>query len=530
MQGDLTLMSLLLAALGVFAVALLLVALPRWFPTPPAKAPGGILAGTGLADGRLLLLADNALLLHGRSGRGLATAEAAQLGLATLLPPLAVDAAGRVLVGGRHAADDALRLWRCSLQPPACSAASVDALQAVAVSGDALGQLLFVLTPGGELLRIGPDGRIEARAALSPPSGGAALDSVDGLLLAPLPDAPLLGVYRSDRNGFGEQLDALLPLPSQAVDVTRIRNLALAPNAFWLLLETPDGLLLQRFDPLWKAVGPPFPVAASTQRLIAWGSDVLLAGAAPDALIRYSSTALEAQPFRPELLEARQQAWAQARRNAAWRRSASALLIVLGAAAVACGLLQWTAWHAFNRSPAAGSSALNPREPRLHWLPLQPDAAARRRRVLALLFALPAAALLLALQKGASGAQLASLLPAVLAAVAASALLGRDGGRIALLPGRVLLLAPGGRYQLQARSALCARGGWLLLGDIAVAGHLPGLPGTPHALLASAGLDRAPPCRRARLLGALWNQRHPWLLAALLLAAGWLASALLWLA
>lgn len=514
-----SLVAAMITATAAAAALLLLLALQLRFPAaPPPPPPGAITAAAAAPDGRLLLLADNHLLLHGRSGRGLGDLAAADLGLAQLQAPLAVDGRGRVLVGGRRETGGEERLWRCSLDALPCTAATAQPLPAAAVSGDALGELLFLHTRDGRLLRIAGDGRVQEQRELPLHDGRPRLLDVDGLLIAPLAAAPMLGVYRSDQRDFGAQLDALLLLRADGEPPQALRDVTVAGDGYWALIDDGRRALLQYYDRQWQpGAASSLPANARPQFIEGWGAAVLVGTRGGHRLLRFSAAGEPLQPLRPPLLEARQEAREAALRSARWRRLGNALGLLAVAAAALLAALQWLLYRHLGERPPARTALLDPRGPAPDWLPLDARAAARRRRVGAALVALP----LLAMPAAGPGSAALLLLPALGTAGMSLYLLWPSPGYLARVGGHLLAVSADGRYELRPRAQLRRCGPWLLLGDIAVPA---GLGHLEHRALAAAGLAQAPPAGRGRLLGALWGQRHPWLLAALLQPGGWALS------
>jgi hypothetical protein len=523
-----------IAAAGSAAALLLLTLTLLWRfpPLPPDSAPAGPVAGTAAA-GQLLLLADNALHRFGRSGRGLTSIEAQQLGFRRLLPPLAADPGGEIIVAAQRDDRSAPRLWRCHLEARRCEPALREApsapVRGLAVS--LLGDVLYLHTENGELLRTGRSGEVQRARKLPPPAGNARILAAGGLLHIPGDSGPLLGVYRPDRDSFGVQLDALLLLPVYAAsgDAVRITDVVAHGDGYAALLATASSTVLQRFDRRWKPLGRVDTEIAPGSFLVAWQDGVLVGDPSRAELARVRADGSVSSPLQPDLLVARRQAWEeQRRRSESWRRAVLLLGPVLVTAALLATLPPLLQYAGTRAGPRRGSPLLDPLPGGIHWLAPAP-ARDRKLRRLMLWLALPAALLVLAGISRGSTWFLAAALPAIVGTALALRLLwsGR-GGFVGMLEGRVIAVDHEGRYFVGPPGAVERGPGVLLLGRVAV---FLGRPWPDNLILPGSDsphhpLRRSRPLPALRLVARLLEDRHPWLLAPLLLLGGWLLSAL----
>nr|MBP6723543.1 hypothetical protein [Halioglobus sp.] len=232
------------AALAI-AIAILLVLAPGLSALQPPLPEKGARAGAVGPQDRPLLLAGDHLLLHDRSGVGVADLSADGLGLTAAAAPLAFDAAGELLITGRLAAgasDARPQLLRCVLAESRCKPFPVELAGteiAALVVNPLDGSLLVADSRAGQLLKLSPQGAVLARADASIPAAPVLrLDS--GLLLMNSAEGPGISVLRYEDEAFGRQLDEILLLPpaGSAARFTGVRDFLRSGDYWWALLET----------------------------------------------------------------------------------------------------------------------------------------------------------------------------------------------------------------------------------------------------------------------------------------------------
>ena len=513
-----------LLALGVGAsLLLLLIALQLRFPPPRLEPPPPISEAAAATDGRLLLLMGQRLLIHGRSGRGLLSLEAAELGLAGLQAPLLMDVQGRLLIGGRRSPGEAARLWRCDLQQRHCSAATTEPVQALAIATDALGDLLFIHSSDGELLRVSAQAEILARARLALPPGRPRLLNVDGLLLAPMAEGPLIGVYRSDMGGFGTQVDGLLPLSRPALADPSIVDISATNEGYSVLFRGEDGEVVTHYDRQWQArEGARIPQTSAPGFIVHWSNSAVLGPASHGELLRFAWNGEWLTALNSDLVEAEYQRWQTLRTQSHWRHRGNLLALCAALIATLMAGLQYLAGRSFPE-PVGACMALNSQDTAVQWININPRADLRRRTA-AVAIPLTSIAAMPALG---SGAEALCLLPALAGGLLATRDLWSQPGHIGLLGNALLAIDHKQSYTIQARQALRRSRHWLLLDRVAVPMGLPGLPHLAPDTSQLNALAAAAPCSGAELLARLWLLRQPWFMAALWSGGGWLLSLLL---
>ena len=519
---------LVATAVAVASCVLLLVIGLRFPVAPAADEPRGPLAIGSLPGDRLLFLLPDAMLVHERSGLSRERIDAAALGLTRLAAPLAVDSDGQVYLNGSSDGGP-LQFLRCALSARKCAPALAAGEVILAAAEGFLGRHRFLLNERGELLLSNRAGEILARASVPPPRASPRLVAREGLLFLPAPEGPLLGVYRSDERGFGEQLDALLLMPEAAAPVApdRIQDLILGATHHWALLAVearPAGLY--RFDRDWGSGTALALDPAPGAYLYPWRDGVLVASAARPAVQRFSERGeREADLVSPMLADARRQWLARAQRNSRQRRFGIVLPLLVAAGATALALLARLGLRALRHLPEGRTALIDPVPPGVRWFPASAPRGRGPRRLDLLLagLALLAAAALSSIRWSLG----ASLIPALFGAIAAwSAVQRSRGGRLGVLGRHSILIDHGGRYFYGETSLLRAAPGWLLAPGVAVPLASLGLAKAPLKRCFPGGIATAD---GLELIGALWLVRHPWLQAGLFAAAGGLFSAALWI-
>lgn len=526
------------AMLGLGVAVTILVICAGLLLRFPARDSNGATGPEAAAEvrGQLLILADNALHLHGRSGRGIATIEAAEFGFDRISSPLWWQSDGQVVLNALRDGSGALQLWRCVIETRECGQLMDPSPPATvtALTGNSVNDVLVVLLADGALLRVNPRTGIEAENTLEEYPDLPRLMSAGGLLYLPSPQGPLLGVFRPDTEGFGEQLDALLLMPPLAVagEHNRILDAVAVTDGYWVLLAG-DNVppLLQRYDRQWNPdIGIEVAASSDAAYLVAWQDKVLIADPQKRSLQRVSSAGVLEAPLHSKLLEERWNTSESALQFSYRSRTlATAAASLLGTAALAFALLQTLLSRRLPQSRQRGSAILDPMPGGIHWLPAPAQREPQLRRILSIILLLPVlAALLLRDWHGATSAL--TLIPAVVASVIAARLEWRSrGGYCGLLPEHVIVVDYDGRYCFARRQDLRGRYGVLCLGEVILPLHGWGFINMESGQLQETGgpLHIAKPMHTGELAARLVQQKHPVAMAILWLGGGWLCSVLL---
>jgi hypothetical protein len=528
----------LIALAAGLAILVLVSGLALRFPAAePGSAPR-VIAASAAEDGSLALLADNALLLHGRSGRGRGTLEAAALGLEALAAPLLLLDANTAIVAGRAPGMEAPQLWRCTLAPPQCTAATELPLDAAprSLASPPSAAVLLVHGADGRLLRL-ENGRVTASAELALPGGRARLLYDDGLLRVPAPEGPMLGVYRPDRMDFARQLDALLLMPAEAVaqGQSRIQDVVRVGDGYWALLVDDTGSSgLYRFDAQWNSLGPvPVPAASSAKQLIRWRDKLLLPDGDGRNLLRFAADGRSEAPLQSELLAARWRDYlARQAQQGQWRHRVAMVALLGILVALAYAAVQGFVYLRLPPRTAPGTAILDHMPAGVRWLPPAPQGPARLRRLGGwLLLAATGLTLLATAALGFTGALAAA--PALIASLFALRLFASgSGGHCGLLDQRLIVVDHADRYCFSAAAKARGSRHFLFLGALALPLDPPLLPN----LLAGALRESVPqyppaaPMRGSEVLAQLIASDHPWGRALLWLFGGWTLAAMLTIA
>ncbi|MEM9758316.1 MAG: hypothetical protein AAF933_03740 [Pseudomonadota bacterium] len=516
------------ASSAMLCIVVLAIAL-RFPALAPGVEPRGPLAIASRANGELLVLIDQALLLHARSGLARARLGAAELGVSRFAPPLLALTDGNALVGAYLPDDDAPQLLRCDTAAPSCAPyLTLDPRNMpVAVAESLLGDALFVFDAQGKLARYDSDGSLQEERKLRDAVDRPRLRYHQGLLLIPDSGTPLLGVHRSDREDFGTQLDALFLAATDSPAADQLLDIALAGDDRYALVADDAGqATLLRFDAQWGAGSALTPVTRpqAESYLAVWRNRVLLADPSSAVVQRIAPGAAFEASFTSSLLRDERDEWLRLTRQREWLQGAG-LILPLGLAlfGAAVALLYFTAARVLRSDPAARTALLDPLPAGIAWTAAAPGRRASLRRVGLLVLALatiPTAALIYREQLFSA----LCLIPALFGALyAISALHRGSGGHFGRRGDRVVLVDFDGRYFYGRCKSVIHRAGFLFAGQVA-------LPLSPGALsnLQNANVDGIPIDRSpGKALGRLWLLGHPWIAALLAVLGGWLASAAL---
>ena len=519
--------ALVATAVAVTSCALL-VAISLRFPMAPATdEPRGPLAIGALPGDRLLFLLPQALLVHERSGLPRERIDAAALGLTRLAAPLAVDSAGQVYLNGSLDGGPP-RFLRCALSARECAPALAESEVILATAEGLVGAHRFLLNEGGELLLSNRAGAILARTGVPPPRAQPRLLAREGLLFLPASEGALLGVYRPDEQGFGQQLDALLLMPEASAQAAAdyIQDLALGATQHWALLAAESGPAgLYRFKHDWGAGTAVALAPAPDAYLYPWRDGVLVASASRPVVQRFSGRGeREADFVSPMLADAHRQWLTRTQLRSQRRRAGVALALLVAAVAAALALLARLGLRALRELPEGRTALIDPAPAGLRWFSASAPRGHSPRHLGPLLAGL--ALLAVAALSSISWSLAASLIPAVLGGIAAWSAVARGrGGHLGVLDRHAIVVDHQGRYFYGETSLLRAAHGWLLAPGVALSLPRLSLAKTPLKRCFSAPIASTD---GRGLIGALWLVKHPWLQAGLFAAAGGLFSAALW--
>ncbi|MDP5069585.1 MAG: hypothetical protein NWQ45_01680, partial [Congregibacter sp.] len=377
----------IIAGGAALALCALIVAVALRFPAAPAgREPLGPLAGTTLAGNELLILLESALLLHERSGLPKIRISASDLGFERLAPPLWTMESGELLLNASKD-NEPLRLQRCNLNELSCYTFSAQTQESpvTAIASSLLGEHIFLLGARGELWHSNSAGEITTQASVQTPWGHPRLLASGGLLLVPAGDGPMLGVYRPDHENFGQQLDALLVMPAQALTQgqDRLRDVALGELNNWALMAgdtAAPGLF--KLDKQWgNAQAITLPKAFSGAFFIPWRDKLLIADPSQGAMQRLSNDGTLETPFTSALLTQERDNWLRlSRQRSLMRQLGMGLPLLLAMFCAAASLLYFASYRSQTSLPQRRSALLDPMPGGVAWLPASSQRASAVQR------------------------------------------------------------------------------------------------------------------------------------------------------
>lgn len=498
--------------------------------TPAGDEPRGPLAIAAFENRQLLLMTATSLLLHERSGLPKERFSAEELGLASLSPPLHIVGSDEVLLNA-DSVDGSRRLHRCVLSTKLCEPFSSisSSSHTTAIAQTTLGDAYFVLAEEGELFRVKRSGEVAAQSKLLKPWGTPRVLARDGLLFAPASDAPLLGVYRPDANAFGQQLDALLLMPTPEENaLDRISDIAISTSSRWALMGAKDlPLKLFRFDDSWgSATLVAFSEPFSQAYLSVWRDSVLVASSESPTVQRISDSGQVEAEFISSMLIDERNNWLTTRRQISLMRNFG-LILPLGAALV-CILVGLV--HALSaKPPAVGAKStrlLDPMPAGIDWSTPNSELKSKLRRANVAMSA-PLFFCLLSFSLGNHWLAVACLLPAGIGTLAmAGKLRSGAGGQFGIVDNDIVVVDYDGRYFYGPLRTIRRQNQFLLSSQTALPIAVPGV-----ANLSRASMERLNSlevhAHRGGLgetLGQLWKLRHPWIIGCTVYIGAWIVS------
>ncbi|MEJ2530634.1 MAG: hypothetical protein P8Y92_02440 [Halioglobus sp.] len=531
--------------LAVAALAALLFMGGRFLSLPAPEMLSGASAIAVDAGLRLVMIADDRLLLHDRSGTGTGAIELQTMGLATLQAPIAFEPSGDLLGMGRltgvpaAAETESLQLVRCALDTPACRpfAPAAAPVQAAALAIHPLTRVVFAAdVNSGQLLKFSAGGELQASAPLAMPAQPVLrLDS--GLLFMNSSQGPAISVFRYENEAFGRQLDEILVLPPAAAvgEQSLVRDFLLSGGAWWVTLDNPEtgSAGVYRFDAQWDFLNQVDLTAdGRLGALVAWGDKVLLHDSGQVPVQRFNAQGGGEVPLVSAPLRALVEGQERSARliGIAWRAG-----LILCAALALLGLgyagLQRLRALVYRPRRERGADPLDERADAVEWI----DPVSQRNRILrqrTVHYALLALALLLlAVGFGVSTIQLGALLVALSGPAVALALLRRSPvGHIGVLQRELVLADHAGTYHLGSGARIQYRGNLLMIDDVLVFAGNRLLPAFDQAQVASkvnplvqAGVR----VDRKTVLVKLLQSSHPFARGAIAILVALLAAAVL---
>ncbi len=425
----------------------------------------------------VVLLAEDALLMHDRAGVFQTSVTAKDLGLHSLQSPLAFDSLGTMIITGSTLTDtgeaSSAFLARCNMQEKSCT----PLLQ------NNLGMRQFIINPvddsillagAGQLIKVDAQGKISAHAELALPES-AMLRLHAGLLFISSVDGPAISVYRYETSAFAKQLDEILLIPPPAVEAGRsqVANFVWSANAWWVVLRNPDSgdQGLYRFDENWGFLDEIKPLTSNGPlELISWGEKTLVNNFRGADIARFNAAGKPEIPFTSSRLA---EIWSTREEHSnlarwLWQGGvgfASLLLLVSMGAVFFSGLRL----QIYKSHRASGAEPVDEYAPNLRWIDPAVDRAdiLRQRSISYYLIAL-AIVIIAAAQSVGTWHMCALLLFLSGPGIALSVLRRSNPGQIGIFSDRLLLVDHTGMYHIACGSNIQFRGSFLAIDDVIV--------------------------------------------------------------
>ncbi|MEM1403456.1 MAG: hypothetical protein AAGG55_09005 [Pseudomonadota bacterium] len=527
--------SIIAGAVGV-ALLLLVAAILFRFPIPEIGArPDGPIAVAALPSNELLLMTNDALLLHERSGIASERIGATEFGLGAFAPPMLTLPDGDVLLNGAAMDNSTFELHRCQLEERTCAALRGDTkgLEIVAAAVSYQGDSYFLLGRDGELRRVASTGDVVAATPVLTPAGVPRVLIEDGLLYLPANEGPLLGVYIPDEGRYGTQLDAIFLLAQSETEMNAVHDIAfVADTRFALLRDSVGDLHLHRFDAKWGG-GQAIAMAPGPQSFLTpWRDKLLVAEPENATMHRIAAEGNQEADFASELLKDEARRWESARRQRQLiKQLGVGLPLLIAAFALFAALLFQCQYRELRQRQGEATALLDPMPAGIRWLKANPSLDDVLLRLKTILLIAPLVAGIALLLAGAPLLLSIVIIPALIGAgLAWRNLEVGKGGYLGVLPNRIIIVDHEGRYFYGERRLLRGSAVAVLAPTASLPLHFFGLRNfeierkTAESLLAGHHLGAA------EIIGGLWRTRHPWLLAFLWAAGSWLMSAATYLA
>ncbi|NQX90286.1 MAG: hypothetical protein HRT77_16685 [Halioglobus sp.] len=460
--------------LGLVGLALSLLTAERSIHSAPSPAATGVTAAAVDANGGLVLLSGNTLLLHDRAGVATVNRPIKSLGLGSLSAPMAFDTDNALVATGRLLDATQNQLLRCHLETSACTPI-VPELNAdpTAFAMNPIDDSIIV-AGNSRLTKFSAQGEVIASAEADL-SENPALRLHAGLLFLNSAEGPGIGVYRYEDTTFGKQLDEVLLLPTAAVDAQlgRVGDFIWSGSAWWVTLydsgsEKPG---LYRFDDEWNSLGQvDLSVFSQPLALAHWGEKTLVSDQHSTALQRFNASGNAETPFVSSTLEVlvdeRQQHIELERIT--WR-GGFLIAIIITALGFGLGLLQRLRQQVYQPQRERGAELLDDNTNQIQWIPPATNRHNRLRYRLLGYSALASVFVLLGVLASVTAWQLVALMLALAGPALALLLLARKPiGHIGILGNRVVLVDHNGMYHVASSSGIQRRGPFLLIDDIVV--------------------------------------------------------------
>ena len=527
--------SIIAGAVGVALLLLVAVILFR-FPIPEIGArPEGPIAVSALPSNELILMTNDALLLHERSGIASERIGAAEIGLRALAPPLLALPDGDLLLNGAAIESNTFELQRCQFEERICSTFSNDASVSgiVSAASSYLGDAYFLLGRDGELRRVSSTGDIVASTPVLSPAGVPRVLIEDGLLYLPANEGPLLGVYIPDEGRYGTQLDAIFLLAQSPAEMDAVHDIAfVAETRFALLRDSAGSLHLHRFDNRWGG-GQAVPITLGPQSyLVPWRDKLLIADSGSATVRRVAAEGSQEADFASELLKDEAARWESARRQRQLiKQLGVGLPLLLAAFALFAAVLFQCQYRELRKRQGEATALLDPMPAGIRWIKANPSLDGALLRLKTTLLVAPLIAGIALLVSGAPLLLTIAIIPPLIGTgLAWRNLEVGKGGYLGVLPDRIIIVDHEGRYFYGERRLLRGSATAVLAPTASLPLHFMGLRNFEIERKTAASLPAGGRLGAAEIVGGLWRTRHPWLLAFLWAAGGWVMAGGVYLA
>ena len=458
----------------------------------PALPPGGALAMAASAGGELVLATGDTLLIHDRSGHGIAQANLSQLGLGSVDRLFAAaEGGGYYVLASALAADPESpveplsTLWHCNFDTLSCApfGPRQPAVPTGLVVHPDSGMLLQALPQAGVLRKLQADGT-EAASAPYAFSADSTLLLSDGLLFTNSTRGPALSVLRYEDNALGQQLDEILLLAPPALDMGRehVGSFAQLGDLWWTILVNPrsrdSGLYL--FDDQWSYLRElPLPDGFIAEQLLVWGQKLLVLDSSRPLLQRFNEQGQPEVPLASDLLlgqiDSRQQRlWLH---NTLWQSLATLCYLILAGAAL-MAYLHYLRQIAFRPDRLRGATPLESAAADIFWVAKPTGRKRTLQRLSRLYLALCCVLLVTAVTLRIEADQLTALLLLLAGPAFAVELYVRSpDGQIGALGEQLVLVDHRNTYHVAQGARILYRNWFLMIDDVLVfagPGWLPG--------------------------------------------------------